>query len=349
MTTTNYEAPRPETSPSVPYAKLIVQGRIVKIALSAQYRMGDSRPLSPRKDAELTRLRSLRNLTPHKRKVVLPPQSDNLELEMEGDGAIEDFEPDGISIVPDEPYDELGLPTCGIVTGLSDDSRRNLLRHIGIVDPHASCLALTLTYPDIFPVDQAKWHKNLEAFRKALEREFGTVGVIWRIEFKIRREGTRVGWCAPHFHFAIHVLKYKKRRDLQRHKGEIIEWLKEKWYSIVGSGDPQHLNAGSEVRVAYHVLGWLTYMAKRDQVKVANYYLHGTGRVWGKWRWEHIPKAPKIEKPLSRQEYEILFRRLRNHLGDAKEKLRSSDTLTCIVSEELQKKLLYVPPMTGDE
>lgn len=151
----------------------------------------------------------------------------------------------------------------GPVRGFSRGSRRRLLDKVNQIDRRCvegGGLFVTLTYPGEFSESWRVWKAHLRSIEERLKRRFPGVQLLWRLEFQKRG--------APHFHFLVFNVE---RID--------ISWLSQAWYEVVGSGDPRHQAAGTEISRVRSWRGVLfyvgKYMAKTDSVDFA------TGRVWG--------------------------------------------------------------------
>ena len=128
---------------------------------------------------------------------------------------------------------------------------------------------VTLTYSDAsFGQSWEKVKRDLRAFRCRLERRYGKVPYIWRLEVKPRLSGDHVG----EFFFHVHLLVFGLE---QMDKG----WVSTTWYEIVGSGDPDHLAAGTNVKPVRDWRGAYGYLSK-DMAKEQTTDVP-TGRVWG--------------------------------------------------------------------
>lgn len=121
-----------------------------------------------------------------------------------------------------------GAARRGIITGFSRASRRRLLHLVRSVDQTAatprSFVFVTLTYHRN-PPTAAGAKRDLEAFIKRFFREYGTLGLIWKIE--PQRRG------APHFH----LLVYFPGADA----AAVNVWTANAWHAIAGHGSPNHL------------------------------------------------------------------------------------------------------------
>lgn len=159
----------------------------------------------------------------------------------------------------------------GKVRGFSGASRKRLLDFLNSVDEKALAQALfvTLTYPDQFSEEPERWKRDLDTFCKRLVRKFPLVSAVWRLETQERKSGENAGKVAPHFHLLVFGLKVLPKELLSR-------W----WYEIVGSGDPKHLVAGTQVmrvRSRRGILWYASkYIAKTEQAPELE-----AGRVWG--------------------------------------------------------------------
>jgi hypothetical protein len=120
---------------------------------------------------------------------------------------------------------------------------------------------LTLTYPSEYPGDGVKVKRDLSTIRKWLSRR-GVRG-LWVLEFQERG--------APHLHIFV--------------TGGWIDMsaVSVAWYRIVGSNDPKHLLAGTQIKrwsgsAARYVSKW--YGAKQAQ-KIVPEGFENVGRFWG--------------------------------------------------------------------
>lgn len=159
----------------------------------------------------------------------------------------------------------------GRISGFSRESRKRLLDLLNMIrsDALSSGLFMTLTYPDAFPTDAARWKRDLDVFLKRLKRAHPGAVVVWRLEWKERLSGQNAGQVAPHFHLIALGIPWM---DLQ--------WLGQSWYETVGSGDVRHLGAGTQAQRIRNRRGILYYAAKYVG-KVAESPEFWTGRVWG--------------------------------------------------------------------
>ncbi len=164
------------------------------------------------------------------------------------------------------------------VTEFSRKSRKRLLDMLNAVDKDRTPkpLFLTLTYSDKCAwYDPENWQKNLKAFRKRLVRRWGKFPVVWKMEFKERKSGTNVGDLVPHFHLLAFA-------DLPL--DELRQWLSVAWFEVVGSGDPEHLAAGTSAEQVKSWNGVHAYAAKyMGKLEKLLRHEEGCGRIWGVW------------------------------------------------------------------
>lgn len=165
----------------------------------------------------------------------------------------------------------------GEITGFSRASRKRLIELMHQLE-FKDALFVTLTYPKEFPQDGRIFKEHLRVWRERLQRSFGKLRVIWRLEFQKRG--------APHFHL---LLLDAPRVDK--------DWLSQSWYDVVGSGDPLHLLAGTNInlvtgakerKLVMFYVG--KYLGKADQADAPKGVTH-VGRYWGCWNVKAKPGA----------------------------------------------------------
>ncbi len=77
-------------------------------------------------------------------------------------------------------------------------------------------LFVTLTYPNAYPGDWAKWKTQLHHWRLVLFRKFPGAAFVWKLEPQTRG--------APHFHLIVLGVPFMAH-----------EWLARSWYDVVDS------------------------------------------------------------------------------------------------------------------
>lgn len=189
----------------------------------------------------------------------------------------------------------------GVCAGFSPGSRRNMMRQVASMrlTSRKSGLA-TLTYPKKYDNNPRAWKRDLDVFKKRLDRYAARHGIdivgFWRLELQKRG--------APHFHLLI-AWTNKLPRLFKR-------WLSKAWYEIVASGDEKHLLAGTNFKLFDNrgvLRGYVSkYVAKlSDGVESSE-----MGRHWGKIGKPDI--TPYIEGEMSPEQFTKARRYIRKAL-----------------------------------
>ena len=194
----------------------------------------------------------------------------------------------------------------GEVTGFSSSSRRRLMRLIASIERQERPVFVTLTYPDVFPPGQDVWKRDIDTFGKRVARRFPSAGFIWRIEFKVRLSGLSVGQLAPHFHLLVYNV----------HSASLLKMVSAAWWGVVGSGDDDHLRAGTRVERIFSLGGIMRYVGKYI-AKEDDYPEGWTGRVWGVVGRKHLPWAVEVVISLTDLQSVNLVRLGRRMIGAA--------------------------------
>lgn len=143
----------------------------------------------------------------------------------------------------------------------SKESRQRLM-FVAANTPVEFTTMLTLTYPNI-EQDGKLVKKHLNHLLSLLRYHHPTLSYLWFLEWQ--RRG------APHFHILVNVFVPK-------------DWLSETWYRIVGSGNPDHLKAGTKAEALRKKDGGkryaVKYATKMYQKEVPEGY-RNVGRMWG--------------------------------------------------------------------
>lgn len=171
----------------------------------------------------------------------------------------------------------------GIVTGFSSASRRRLMRLIASLERGERPIFVTMTYPDIFSSDLAGWKRDIDVFGKRLARNSPEASFLWRIEFKERKSGQSAGKIAPHFHLLVYGAAYR----------DLLGWVPGAWWSVVGSGNEDHLRVGTRVERIHSWGGIMRYVGKY-LAKEEDYPEGWSGRVWGVIGRERLPWAVEV-------------------------------------------------------
>ena len=223
-------------------------------------------------------------------------------------------------------------PKRGKITGFSRSSQRRMRIFMATLKLDGEELPqfVTLTYPDVFPEKAEKVKEDLYALYKRLKRRWPDVGIVWRLEFKVRKSGVNEGMLAPHLHLLIwgvpdkfdfksennywcqvkplgdgrwrRIVRYwngdkttrDKLDDELKGQDSFKSWLSRNWYSLAKTGDLRHYKAGTNVRRttnAQHVMAYVSkYMSKEEQGHPG---MKNPGRFWGALNQKNIPKAEK--------------------------------------------------------
>lgn len=146
---------------------------------------------------------------------------------------------------------------------------------------------LTLTYPDIFPLDWHIWKENLEQFRSLLLSEFPDCEGFWRLELIDRKSGQSKGRLSPHFHL---ILKMFKNVTKSKFKKMVGKW----WAKIAHSQDKfqgKYATRVDKILTPRHALNYAAkYCTKWSGVPLdangepidASHINCTIGRQWGK-------------------------------------------------------------------
>jgi hypothetical protein len=162
---------------------------------------------------------------------------------------------------------------------------------------------ITLTYPAVWPDNAARVKRDLDVFFKAFRRAYPLACIIWRVETQQRG--------APHLHFLCFGVRYVP-----------ASWLAALWYRVVGSDDPRHLAAGTEVRAVRSWDGVLHYVGKYLAKASEGTPVDGDGvvvelgRVWGVLGRDNLP-LHYLRASISEAEF-IAIRRLLRRFTQAR-------------------------------
>lgn len=166
-----------------------------------------------------------------------------------------------------EGYGMAGGAKRGKVRGLSESSLARLTKKLENPPVGEEWRAvIDLTYPGEFPRDGRVTKRQFHLFLKCLHWLCARqLEYVWVMEFQKRG--------APHYHVLINWRVPH-------------QWVAERWYGIVGSGDERHLEAGTSVREPRRVGSLQGYFIKRymrkdsDQKRIPKGF-RNPGRMWG--------------------------------------------------------------------
>jgi hypothetical protein len=155
----------------------------------------------------------------------------------------------------------------GAIGQFSDASRSRLIQVLSKTPKAAyarGVVLITLTYPGEYPKDPHLWKSQLDRMGKRLRRKAPCAAFLWKLEPQERG--------APHFHVMGIGVRYIDR-----------EWVARSWYEIVGSGDPDHLKAGTRIEAPKGMDPAAKYASKyvsKPQESTKDYW-QWPGRWWG--------------------------------------------------------------------
>lgn len=186
---------------------------------------------------------------------------------------------------PDELAGRLEGAVRGKIEYLSHASRKRLALVAGN-SPVVFRSFVTVSYPREFPCDGKLVKKHLHALLAALRRKCGALEYLWFLEFQ--RRG------APHLHLFLDHALPEPLAEMNRAAGRVRKvcrvnwqsqnWLSDRWFRIVNSGDPRHLRAGAAWEVIEKPDGAARYVAKESYKtfqKVVPPAFQNVGRFWG--------------------------------------------------------------------
>lgn len=129
---------------------------------------------------------------------------------------------------------------------------------------------VTLTYPKVFPVDGKEFKAHLKAFKRRVERIWGKMRAVWRLEFQKRG--------APHFHIIYLDAPFMP-----------VENLCSIWCEVIRTDDLNARKISVDVKAVVKskqqklVMTYLSkYAAKMDGAGVPEGTVN-VGRFWGRW------------------------------------------------------------------
>lgn len=161
----------------------------------------------------------------------------------------------------------------GPITRFSAAARKRLVELLASIDQGRTArlpLFVTLTYPGEWPDDPGTWKRHLDTWGKRLARKFTRTSAVWKLEFQSRG--------APHFHLLVFGPRWIDPL-----------WLARSWFKTVGSGDPRHLVAGTQVVRVKSWRGVMFYASKYLGKVGTDRSLQGVGRFWGVVGREFLP------------------------------------------------------------
>ena len=190
------------------------------------------------------------------------------------------------------------IPKRGNVSEFSHKSRKRMIEALAS-EMRVPDLFITLTWSDdTYSPCMDTYRAHFEAFRRRLERAYGTIDAIWRVEIERRKSGDYKGLHMPHLHLLV-FLPEGINAQLIVDKDNEHNWA-EWWHDITGSTHPEHLERrGCDIqqiksrRHGYHYVS--KYAAKQSEDNLA------IGRRWG--MIGQVGQGSLYETELTRREY----------------------------------------------
>lgn len=170
------------------------------------------------------------------------------------------------------------------ITEFSTKSRRRMLKKVNKADlqQFENFLFITLTYPNHFPTDRAKYKRDLDVLFKRMKTHLPHFENLWRLEAQKRG--------APHYHILFYFENVPKLQFLKK-------WISKNWFEVVHRNleekDPKHLLAGTNVKRvkgAKHLVYYMSKYMSKDEARP----MKNQGRFWGCSRNWGIFVATKI-------------------------------------------------------
>lgn len=140
---------------------------------------------------------------------------------------------------------------------------------------------VTLTYPAVWPEDGRQVKEHLRRFRARIEKKFGKLRIVWRMEYQERG--------APHFHLLIFDAPFICRW-----------WLSKAWVDSNDTKSWKNFLFGSNIKgiaekgESRKVINYVCKYAGKVEEHVRNDDNEWCGRFWGKWNCE-TPNPVRFE------------------------------------------------------
>ena len=228
-------------------------------------------------------------------------------------------------------FKQIGGGLRGEISAWSSQSRTRLVKMSEAIEWGAlgKLVFITLTYKD-GPETGEECKKDLKMWYQRWRDTFGAARGMWKLEFQ--RRGI------PHYHLLLEspVENIEKLRD----------WVARSWWEVVGSGDEDHLRAGTEVDWWRSDRSPGGYFAKYGMVKGKEYQNQvpegwKPGRWWGYWgvsvQWDELNITQEEFWRLRR-----LFLRLKRSRGGSPRAMKRAYQGTWIRGEDLGRLVEWV-------
>lgn len=202
----------------------------------------------------------------------------------------------------------------------SRSARRRMMRQLAMMERPTvfdAPLFVTLTYPGKEELwkgfDPTDWKRHLDTWGKRVLRAWPGAAAIWRLEPQKRG--------APHFHLIIWGVwqgGIPRSIPAKRRWKALLGWISESWWEVVGSGDDDHLKAGTNCEVVENVKKMFYYASKYlaktgDDTWLEEY--GSVGRLWGVLGRDSLPLAEEMTVTVTPGEAVEIIRWARRFAG----------------------------------
>lgn len=186
----------------------------------------------------------------------------------------------------------------GQVKGFSKASRRRIQRKLAKLDKNQIPVFVTLTYPSEWPEDPQEWKRHLKNFIHRLAYKYPNACGVWKLEPQKRG--------APHYHLMIWGVSYD----------DLFMFVKKKWYQVVGSGDINHLKAGTRVEKIRSWRGVMSYVSKYiAKMTEPGEGWENVGRYWGVFMRDNMPWSEVEIFEIPQEKVVLAMRYFRRYAG----------------------------------
>lgn len=168
-------------------------------------------------------------------------------------------------------------------------ARLRQLRFVAGIDwhrvPHG--IFITLTYPDeCVPKDYNQSNRHRYLFHRYMENYLHKqISLLWRIEWKPRLSGSRIGSHEPHIHLIVFGVRFIPHQEIRR-------W----WKTIVHANGPIATDVTSLDDEGMHGIYVSKYTAKMPESSSLDNHanLNINGRHYGYLRRQGIPQHERV-------------------------------------------------------
>jgi len=221
-----------------------------------------------------------------------------------------DIHADMVKIKAMKPAENDNVPKRGEISSFSRKSKQRLMMLLAD-EIRVPDIMITLTFSDDCYINwMDNFKKNLEAFRRRLERAYEGISAIWRLEIETRKSGEWSGQPMPHFHLIIWLPPAAKDTFDYRHSIDDLHLWSKWWHEITQSQDENHKYRGFHIskirsrRHSYHYVSKYVSKSSVDNLSV--------GRRWG--RFGTVGQGSRASEIITKREYIHLKRLIMSYL-----------------------------------